>query len=179
MLLFNTWYYSFSPQLSTFMSTHTTDRSVFRAGLYPLVAALYASYYTYTLASSLGVEQATILAGLLAASLISLFYFAPIVLILDRLLRRNAGHVALCPRTAFTWLSASILMLAVSYSFGPQALAIATANLVLTTLTLTALLSPPLLASTLKFPCLTLQHYIISGNSSRMRLPLTSPGLKS
>ncbi|HUK29418.1 MAG TPA: CFI-box-CTERM domain-containing protein, partial [Candidatus Acidoferrales bacterium] len=66
LLLFNTWYYSFSPQLSTFISTHSTDRSTLRGGLYPLVTALFASYYAYSLASPLGVEAATILAGTIA-----------------------------------------------------------------------------------------------------------------
>ena len=49
MILFNSWYYSFSPQVATFISTHPTERAMLRNGLYPLVAVLYTSYYIYAL----------------------------------------------------------------------------------------------------------------------------------
>jgi hypothetical protein len=168
MVLFNTWYYSFSPPLSTFISNHPTDRSILRTGMYPLVAVLYTSYYVYALVSPLGLEEATIMSGIVAASLLGLFYLAPIVLIANRLLRRHAKHLSLRPKDASIWAGASIVMLGVAYIFGSQALGVATANLVLSMLTLAGLTGPATLTSTSqRIARTTLKWFLMVGGSNR------------
>ena len=73
LIMFNTWYYSFSPPVANFLNDHASARVVMRGVLYPTVGFLIvASKISSPLAAY--PEAATLLSGLLASMLIGGFY---------------------------------------------------------------------------------------------------------
>jgi hypothetical protein len=138
MTLFNAWYYSFSPQLASYLGIHQTQRELFGYGLYPLIGILYASYYTYVFVSPLNNEVAAVTAGLVAAAMMGFVYFAPLLYLAKRILRRKAPHSSwLNPQHLLAWSTISSLAIGFSYSAGMElALGIAAASLLLSILTL-------------------------------------------
>jgi FlaA1/EpsC-like NDP-sugar epimerase len=86
LILFNSWYYSFSPHLADYITTHVALRAPAMSMLYPLIAALalsstvYASLLPYP-------EIATLLSGLLASFLIGSFYLGLPLFIIKRKLK--------------------------------------------------------------------------------------------
>jgi peptide/nickel transport system substrate-binding protein len=79
MTLFNSWYYSFSPNVARYEISHVVARNVIRASLYPLVGILYLASATYS-ALEFQPEIAVLASGIVASYLIGLVYFAlPIV----------------------------------------------------------------------------------------------------
>ena len=181
MILFNAWYYSFSPQLSASMRTHPRERAILRGGMYPLVAVLYTSYYIYALVSPLGIEEATVMCGIVAASLLGLIYLAPIAFVVKRLLRRHAKSWTPHLGDAFLWVGGSILALGAAYSFGSASLGIAAANLVLSMLTLAALVGSAMLTSTAKIIAhkTSTWRLILGDSDHRLTFGLTPPCLES
>ncbi len=181
MMLFNSWYYSFSPQVAAFISTHPTGRSILRDGLYPLVAVLYTSYYVYALFLPLGLEAATVLTGIVAASLLGLVYLAPIVFVVNRVLRRHTQLTSLHVERMILWVAVSVLQLGVSYLIIPQAVGIAAANVVLSTLTLAALTGSAALSSAASLLTATTLRWLLinGGGNNRFISGLTPPGLKA
>jgi hypothetical protein len=181
MILFNAWYYSFSPQISASITTHPTERAIVRDGMYPLVAVLYTSYYVYVLVVSfLGVEEATVLAGIVAASLLGLVYLAPIAFLVKRVIPRHAKS---SPRVKDTilWVTISILAFGVAYPLSSQVLGIAAANLVLSMLTLASLFGSAMLTSAANMVAKRASRWplILGGCTHRLTFGLTPPGLKS
>ena len=148
MMLFNSWYYSFSPHLAMYLGTHQTQRTMFRYVLYPLMGMLYASYYSYLLLSPLNNELAVVTAGLIAAGMIGLVYFAPPLCLVRRILRRKARGLSLLKSSQLAALSAtSGIAVGMSYLSGAElALGIATASLLLSTVTLGAILGIQILS---------------------------------
>jgi threonine/homoserine/homoserine lactone efflux protein len=138
MILFNAWYYSFSPQLASYLGIHQTQRELFGYGLYPLIGLLYASYYTYVLVSPLNNEVAAVTAGLVAAAMIGFVYLAPPLYLAKRILRRKASLSSwLNPKHLLAWSAISSVAIGFSYSAGTElALGIAAASLLLSILTL-------------------------------------------
>jgi streptogramin lyase len=74
LLMFNAWYYSFSPHVATYLSStdHSAAREIMKVMLYPLIAILLLASNAYNSFSDH--ELAIALSGLLAASLIGAFY---------------------------------------------------------------------------------------------------------
>jgi len=73
MLVFNAWYYSFSPGVAAYLNTHWVERIVMKGVLYPLVGILYLTSNLFSATSSYP-ELAVLISGLLASSLIGAFY---------------------------------------------------------------------------------------------------------
>jgi peptide/nickel transport system substrate-binding protein len=73
MVAFNAWYYSFSPYVASYLTTHWAERTIMAGGLYPLIGILYLTSNLYSTLSSYP-ELAVLLSGLLASSLIGAFY---------------------------------------------------------------------------------------------------------
>ena len=120
------------------------------------------------------------MAGVVAASLLSLFYLVPILCVLDWMFGRDAKRLILHRKNVFLWLSVSILTLGVSYAFGSQGLGIAAANLILSVLTLTALAGSTLLTLIIqKVRPVFAQSVLLFEKGGRARLPLASPRFKS
>lgn len=88
MKLFNSWYYSFSPNVAQFENTHSTIRSGIRMTLYPLIMILHLSSWTFPLLASVP-ELAVLSTGILASFLIGFTYGAiPFCALLVALRRR-------------------------------------------------------------------------------------------
>jgi len=137
MMLFNSWYYSFSPTLAAQIRTHPTQRTIFRDALYPLFAILYASYYSYLLLSPLNREVGAGMAGVVAAGLIGLIYLGPAAYLTSRILRRKFRSLRLTPSRVYGWVAVSAAVTGLAYSTGQVLpLSIAATNLVLSSLTI-------------------------------------------
>jgi peptide/nickel transport system substrate-binding protein len=73
LILFNTWYYSFSPYVADYLNGHVTARAAMKVILYPLIGFMMLSSGLYAKLSAYP-ETATVLSGLLATILIGAFY---------------------------------------------------------------------------------------------------------
>jgi hypothetical protein len=178
MILFNAWYYSFSPHIAASISTHPTERALLKDGMYPLLVVLYASYYTYALIVPLGIEEATLITGIVAVSLLGLIYLAPIVLVAKWALRRHT-KVTLRPKDATLWVGISFLAFGLAYPLGSQALGAAAANLLLSMLTLSALAGSVMLTAAASTIARTITKWPLILGARPFSLALTPPGLKS
>jgi hypothetical protein len=87
MLVFNTWYYSFSPPVANSIATHWVQKAIMEVALSPLIGILYLSYGAFTLTRSLP-ELAVLLSGLLASSMIGALYFGVPIGLLRRRMHR-------------------------------------------------------------------------------------------
>lgn len=138
MHAFNDWYYSWAPSISYMAAMNPWFLSALRVGVYPLIGALYASYFAYMIVFPLSSEAGAIAAGMVAASLIGLMYVTPVAYVSLRLIRRrlqfSLGKVHLLPVSG--WVAVSTLMVGAAYASGSAWLmALATASLTLSTLT--------------------------------------------
>ncbi len=138
MVVFNAWYYSFSPGVANYISAHSAERTVMKAVLYPLVGVLYLTSNLYSATASFP-ELAVLLSGLIASSLIGAFYLGlPLSLIRSRV-RRLRRLVAMEKYLALTVLG-GITALTVGEALASSSiLMISSATIVLSTLLLAAL----------------------------------------
>ena len=88
MQAFNAFYYSFSPQVASFISSDNNLRTVVKAILYPFVGILYLSNIVFT-ATSFNGELAVTLAGMFASISLGTIYLGPIALVLSRFFKFN------------------------------------------------------------------------------------------
>jgi hypothetical protein len=140
MILFNSWYYSFAPSFASHLELHSTQREFFRYVLYPLIGILYVSKYVYLLVSPFSADGGVITAGIVAASLLGLIYIAPIGYIGLRVIRRYVKWLTLGLTRMSRWSSISVSIIGVAYLVNSQFLGVAIANLLLSMLTLSAIL---------------------------------------
>jgi hypothetical protein len=112
MTVFNAWYYSFSPTVAGFISTHDPIRTPIKVILYPLLGILELSQFTYS-ALSATPEFAIVVAGLIASSLIGLVYLTPFMLVSIReLARRKRIRTISMAKVSLVVLAASLGLLA-------------------------------------------------------------------
>ena len=139
MLTFNTWYYSWAPSLSYSAATNPWIFRTVQLGVYPLIGALYASYYSYSAIAPISTEAGAIFAGIVAASLMGIVYLAPIAYLATRLIRRR-GKWLISRQIAFssiTWFAASLLLCLTAYATSSgQLLAVGTSSMALSMLSL-------------------------------------------
>jgi hypothetical protein len=136
MILFNSWYYSFAPAFASYLRLHPTQRDLLRYVLYPLIGVLYISHYAYLFVSPFSIDGGAMVAGIVAASLLGLVYFAPIAYAITRVIRRYGKFLTLSITRMSVWFSSSMPIFGVAYFMNPQFLGIAIANLLLCVLTL-------------------------------------------
>jgi len=98
MQVFNAFYYSFSPGVSSFIASHNLIRTGMKIILYPLIGILYVSSLVFA-ATSFNGEVAVTTAGVLASFEIGLIYLGPILTILSRLKSHSSRLYAI--RVAF------------------------------------------------------------------------------
>jgi hypothetical protein len=91
MIVFNAWYYSFSPTVAGYLAGHWVARTIMKGVLYPLIGMLYLTSALYTVTSKVP-EFAVLLSGLLASTLIGAFYLGLPLVILRAKVRRLRGH---------------------------------------------------------------------------------------
>jgi streptogramin lyase len=95
MIVFNAWYYSFSPTVAEFIRENSAARTVTKFALYPLMAILRlgaASFYIFPT----NLEAGAVLSGLLVSSLIGIVYVSiPLTVLLacSRRLNRIARRL--------------------------------------------------------------------------------------
>lgn len=75
MVVFNSWYYSFSPTVANYIATHGSVKTVMQFMLYPLIGALHVSSASYSMLAA-EPEFAALVAGMVAGSLIGVIYLA-------------------------------------------------------------------------------------------------------
>ena len=75
MIVFNAWYYSFSPSVAEFIREQPTVRGVVKLALYPLIGILRIGAAAFSLFPA-NLEAGAVLSGLLVSSLIGLVYLA-------------------------------------------------------------------------------------------------------
>jgi hypothetical protein len=137
MTVFNSWYYSFSPNVARDLMTHHDERSALKYALYPLMGILYASYSSYLLVSPVNGEAGAVVAGMIAAALLGLVYLAPIVSVASRVVRRFGWSMRIPQAHAVAYVAVSMLLVAAAYLMNSTlVLGLATANLLLSALTL-------------------------------------------
>jgi len=85
MNVFNNWYYSFSPQVANVISESQLLRNTAKASLYPLIGALWISASLQSVLA-FNPELATVMAGLVASTLIGLVYLSAPMLLISMLL---------------------------------------------------------------------------------------------
>ena len=136
MLVFNAWYYSFSPGVAAYLNTHLVERTVMKGVLYPLVGILYLTSDLFSATSSYP-EFAVLISGLLASSLIGAFYLGiPLAVLKARVRRlRNWKGQAKLERALAAMMFVGLGTLAFGELFSSQpALIISTPTIVLSTL---------------------------------------------
>src|SRR5208282_681651 len=141
MKVFNSWYYSFSPNVAHFENSHSIIRSGMRMVLYPLIMILHLSSWTFPLLGSVP-ELAVLSTGILASFLIGFTYGAlPFCVLLIALKRRLTIGIARAMRLCVTAsLVVAIGLFAVSEVFMiSPTMMVATASVVLSALALGAI----------------------------------------
>ncbi len=141
MKVFNSWYYSFSPNVAHFENSHSIIRSGMRMVLYPLIMILHLSSWTFPLLGSVP-ELAVLSTGILASFLIGFTYGAlPFCVLLIALKRRLTIRIARAMRLCVTAsLVVAIGLFAVSEVFMiSPTMMVATASVVLSALALGAI----------------------------------------
>lgn len=180
MMLFNSWYYSFSPQASAYLDTHPRQRELTGAFLFPMLILLDTTYKIYSVTSLFaGVEISAIVAGIFAASLAGLVYLAPIVIVCRRTFRRSTRS-GRDRKRLLLWTAGSTLGLMIAYPVGSIAVSVAAANLILSAITISATFGPSaLVAIGRTVASLGLRPLLFFTSSSRSSLRLASPGFES
>jgi len=112
MGLFNSWYYSFSPNIANYESGHTLSREVMRVLLYPLIVILHASAEVYSILEFQ--PELGVLAGGVLASLLIGFTYLPLPLLgLFLTFRRKLNSKV--KRRAGGWIAFVIISLLACY----------------------------------------------------------------
>jgi streptogramin lyase len=141
MLVFNAWYYSFSPGVAGYENLHPTVKSPMQYFLTPLLGSLHISSWTYASLAAVNPEIASLIAGLVGSSLIGLLYLAlPLAAtlwLLGRKVLTRAGSVKTrLVRFFVASITAMIILFAISELFTLAIpMMVASASLVLLGLT--------------------------------------------
>ncbi len=118
MLLFNSFYYSFSPQVASFISSNAPVRAAAKILLYPLIGILYVSDRVFTTLSFQG-ELAVTAAGVFAAIGIGSIYVGPVVMIFCKISKsgkRTIGRAGW--QVSFAPCVTAVLVLALGETLG-------------------------------------------------------------
>jgi hypothetical protein len=134
MTVFNSWYYSFSPQVADYERQQPWLQQGVRVAIYPLLGILQAAEKAYTVVPG---EYGSITAGLVASSLIGGVYFAPIALSIRQVRKNRLDYRIALAIIAALAVSVAVALIADS----SPALKAATTLLVLCTLSVAAIYS--------------------------------------
>ncbi len=101
MTAFNALYYSFSPQVASYITSYAPLRTLMKAVLYPLISILYVADRLFA-ALSFNTELAVAITGIFAGIAIGFVYAGPLAILFSRLTaskkratRLRGGHVIL------------------------------------------------------------------------------------
>jgi peptide/nickel transport system substrate-binding protein len=134
MTAFNSWYYSFSPQVADYERQQPWLQGSLRVAIYPLLGILQTAEKAYTTVPG---EYGSIAAGLVASSLIGAVYFSPIAISIRQVRKNRLDY-----RIAIAIITASLISVAAALvTNNVLALMVTTALLVLSTLSFAAIYS--------------------------------------
>ena len=149
MRVFNAFYYSFSPGVSSFIASHNLIRTGMKIILYPLIGILYVSSLVFA-ATSFNGEIAVTTAGVLASFEIGLIYLGPILTILSRLLKSHPSPLYAIQVAFFLGIASMVGLFLAEFCQLTVLFEISTVGAVLSNIALGGLLV--LWALTLKWP---------------------------
>lgn len=139
MTAFNSWYYSFSPQVADFERQQPWMQQTVKTAIYPLLGILHLAEGAYSVIPG---EYGSITAGIVASSLIGAVYASPLVLSIKQVRRFRPNY-----KLALAIIAVAALAVAISLSIANEsALIITTSILVVATLAIAAVLSANTLA---------------------------------
>jgi peptide/nickel transport system substrate-binding protein len=134
MAVFNSWYYSFSPAVADFEREQPLMQQTVKTAIYPLLGILQASEKAYLILPG---EYGSISAGLIVSSLIGAVYASPIALSIKRIRNFKLSY-----RLAGAVIAIVATSVVVSLNIGNEvALMVTTSLLVVSTLSIAAILS--------------------------------------
>lgn len=113
---FNAWYYSFSPQVSTYISEHPVTKPAMQVLITPILQIVLVAQIFYS-AASFNPELATIVAIIIGSTLFGLIYLFPTALVgawIARLRGWDGGNIRLIWPAAVAW--GALLLLIVTGS---------------------------------------------------------------
>jgi len=159
MKVFNSWYYSFSPQVASWIASNPSAKEAAKILLLPLLNILRLSEISYS-TLSFAPEVAVVVAGIVASFLIGIVYFGPILAVVCmRLAYRRAQLV-------FIWATLiwgfSLLLLTIGLVSAPYLVMSASSILVLSTMILGSW-SIPLATSKIFNPDWKMKIHILGG----------------
>jgi len=112
MVVFNAWYYSFSPSVAQFIASNDPIRAPIRVFLYPLLGILSLSSAFFSVFNSVP-ELAVLITGFVASSLIGLVYLTlPAIAGFSTLARRRKIRITTIAKASVTLLAVSMALLA-------------------------------------------------------------------
>jgi len=141
MNAFNAWYYSFSPSVADYERRSSWAREAVRGAIQPLLMILDASKSLHSTLSYLGMnsESAVIVTGMMASSLIGLFYLSPVAVLIGIKKKQFLDFRGVKIILMSCWAVSGILLAvgALSMSLGPMT--VGTSMLVLCSMSTAAL----------------------------------------
>jgi hypothetical protein len=143
MMIFNDWYYSFSPQVAQYEYAHPTLQTLMRTVLYPIIGTLHVSATVFSLLS-FQPEFAALVSGLIAGLGLGFIFFAvPTTILTSRIHKRGKTRHARWLLAAFSVLLAAFCL--AELMLLPALMMLVSSSLVLLALTTGALLPTILL----------------------------------
>lgn len=134
MNVFSAWYYSFSPQVADYERQQPWLQGSLRVAIHPLLGILQTAEKAYTVIPG---EYGSIAAGLVASSLIGAVYFSPVAIAIRQVRKNRLDY-----RIAIAIIAALLISIAAALvANNVLALMVATAMLVLSTLSFAAIYS--------------------------------------
>ncbi|MBA7493011.1 hypothetical protein ES702_03566 [subsurface metagenome] len=139
MKVFSGFYYSFSPSVASVIADNSVLRDIMKVVLYPLIGILHVSSVTFAVFSFIP-EFGVIAAGLIASSLIGIFYFLPLALILSYFKKFKVSEKIIRVLGIF-WIGTIIAIVIAELSNSPPMMMVSTAIFVLVTIGIATLTS--------------------------------------
>jgi M6 family metalloprotease-like protein len=116
MIVFNAWYYSFSPSVAATIARNELLRSLSKIILYPLIGILHGSGFTYNALESQP-ELAVVVTGFVASNMIGTVYFAPIIATFSLIIHKKLKSIRKV-KAVLTLLAGSVIGVVVSEALG-------------------------------------------------------------
>jgi len=142
MIVFNAWYYSFSPSVAEFIRGHPTVSTAMKSALYPLIGILRIGAAAFS-AFSMNLEAGAVVSGLVVSSLIGLVYLAiPLTVLLSysSRARRIAKRLEMTALTVLLGALAAVPFMA-PVDAPAAAMMVSTSTIVLSSLAVSGLLA--------------------------------------
>ena len=136
MNAFNAWYYSFSPSVAEYERTSPWARELVRAAIQPLLIILDASKSMHGALSIIGInnESAVVATGMMASTLIGLFYLSPAAVLIGIKKKRPLDIRTVRAILISCWVSSGALIGVGVFGASPEAMTAGTSMLVLCTM---------------------------------------------